>query len=100
MAAASVYVITHIDLIPPKAEEGSALLRSHAGAARAVPGVERLELLQHYYRKNHFELLIVFETFEQYEAYLAAPATVAFRTELHPMLGAPFDDRVHLLDEA
>jgi len=57
----------------------------------------RCDVLQQVFRKNHFELLSVWRDDAAYEAYLSSPATVEFREHLHPMLGAPFDDRLHRL---
>lgn len=95
--ADAVYVITHFDFAPPNADAGKDVLQRHAVAAAREDGVLRWELLQQLYKKNHFEAHCVFRSLEDYEAHLARPATVAYREELHPLLGSPIDDRVHSL---
>jgi quinol monooxygenase YgiN len=92
-----IHVLTHIDLIPPHAEAGMEAIEKYAAELGSAPGVKSLQVLQQYYRKNHVELLIVFESLEAYEANLGAPFTLAFREQLHPLIGAPFDDRLHIL---
>ena len=65
--ADELVVITHIDLIPKRAPDGTPLLEDsvvvleeYANEVVKDPGVLRFELLQQVYRKNHFEMLTVF----------------------------------------
>jgi quinol monooxygenase YgiN len=90
-------VITHVDFKPPFAEAGRDLLLRHSEALRSTPGLLRCYLLQAAERGNHFELVTVWETDEAYEAHRSLDETVAFRGEVFPMLGSPWDDRVHRL---
>jgi quinol monooxygenase YgiN len=96
---APVYVITHIDIIPTNMEAGRDLLESYATALRGEPGLMRFELLRQLYRPNHFETLAVWESEDHYVLSLGAQVTLVYRERLHPLLGAPFDDRVHILEE-
>jgi quinol monooxygenase YgiN len=96
--ADELYVITHYDLIPPHADAGKVLLEKYAATSEVADGVERVELLQQLYRKNHFELVTVHASMETYEAHLGSPETIAFRNELQQMLGAPVEDRLHTID--
>jgi quinol monooxygenase YgiN len=95
----ALYVITHIDAMPPYTETATDLLRAHTSSMRGAAGVERAELLEQLYRKNHFELLTVFTSEVAYDAHVSTAETVAFREQLHPMLGSPIDDRIHHLLE-
>jgi len=88
-------VVTHVDFKPPFADEGRELLLGHVKALEAAPGLLRAYLLQQTARGNHFELVTVWETDEAYEGHHSLDATVAFRTEVFPMLGSPWDDRIH-----
>ena len=88
-------VITHLDFKPPFTDAGRELLVRHAEDIRSIPGALRCYLLQQTARGNHFELVTVWETDEAYEAHQSLDATVAFRTEVYPMLGSPWDDRIH-----
>jgi quinol monooxygenase YgiN len=96
-AAEQLYVVTHIDLIPPQAAPGKALLLQFAANARKDPGAIRVELLQDVSRPNHFTLVTVWQSQKAFEDHLAANHTRAFRTKLQPMLGSPFDERLHHL---
>lgn len=95
--AEQIHVLTHVDLIPPNTEAGLAAIGRYARRLRAAPEVVDVQVLQQLFRKNHIELAIVFTSQEAYEANLGAPHTLAFREELHPLIGAPFDDRLHVL---
>ena len=88
-------VITHVDFRPPFAESGRDLLLRHAEELRSVLGMTRCYLLQQTERGNHFELVTVWASDEAYEAHHSLDATVAFRNSVYPMLGSPWDDRIH-----
>jgi quinol monooxygenase YgiN len=90
-----LYVITHIDFVPPQADAGRELIEGFAKALRSDPGLIRCDILQQVFRKNHYEFVLVWRDDAAYAAHLSAPATRAFRDALHPMIGAPFDDRQH-----
>jgi len=93
----SIYVITHIDIIPTNMQAGRELLLRYAVEVRNEPGLARFELLCQLYRPNHFETVAVWDSEAHYLTSLSAPVTLSYRERLHPLLGSPFDDRVHLL---
>lgn len=102
--AEELYVITHIDLIPQRSPDGTLLLgeaiatlENYARTVAQDSRVLRFELLQQAFRKNHFEMLTVFESLGSYESYSGSEGYRQFREQLHPKLGAPFDDRLHYL---
>jgi len=92
---ARVYVVIHVDLAPPNAGGGTPLLQKFAADSRKDPGVVRFELLQDLARKNHFTLVEVWENQKAFDAHLDAEHTKQFREKLQPMLGSPFDERLH-----
>jgi quinol monooxygenase YgiN len=92
-----LFVITHVDVMPNFTDDGAKLLRGHAEFAAGLDGVDRIEILQQVHRPNHSELLVVCESEAAYDRYVSDPGTRAFREELQPMLGSPFDDRMHYL---
>jgi quinol monooxygenase YgiN len=94
-----VFVITHIDIIPTNMEAGRELLLRYAAEVRDEPGLTRFELLSQLRRPNHFETLAVWESETHYVESLGAPVTLAYRERLHPLLGSPFDDRMHVLED-
>ena len=90
-----IYVLTHVDVVPPKADEGTELLLEFVAGSRHSPGLIRSALLRQVARKNHFELLWVWRTQTDYEQHLRNPETRRFREQLKPLLGSPVLDRVH-----
>ena len=47
---------------------------------------------------NHSTVIEIWATRQAYEDHLAAEHTRALRAELQPMLGGPFDERLHRLN--
>lgn len=97
----AVYVVTHVDTIPNPPPAGSTvaaqLLKQFAEATVKEPGCIRFEVLQQSDRANHFALIGVWKNQKAFEGHEAAPYTKAFRTKIQPMLGSPFDERLHNL---
>ena len=92
-----LYVATHVDVIPPHAAAGKALLERFAVDSRKDPGAVRIEVLQDISRGNHFTVVTVWEDRKAFDDHLAAAHTREFRSKLQPMLGSPFDERLHRL---
>jgi quinol monooxygenase YgiN len=92
---AAIYVVTHIDLMPNFIAEGTPLLKQFAADSRNDKGSVRFELLGEPTRKNHFTVVSVWENQAAFEAHLEAEHTRKFREKLQPMLGSPFDERLH-----
>jgi quinol monooxygenase YgiN len=90
-----LYVVTHVDLTPNFVEDGAKLLQQFAAESRHDPGVVRFELLEDNGRHNHFTLVEVWENSKAFDAHEAAEHTKNFREKLQPMLGSPFDERLH-----
>jgi quinol monooxygenase YgiN len=94
-AGEPLYVITHVDVIPPFTSDGRALLKEFAAASRKDPGAIRIEVCEELGRPNHSTVIEVWKDRKLYEGHLAADHTRAFRAKLQPMLGSPFDERLH-----
>lgn len=90
-----LFVVTHVDLTPNYAADGAKLLQQFAADSRHDLGVVRFELLQDNGRSNHFTLVEVWENSKAFEGHEAAEHTRNFREKLQPMLGSPFDERLH-----
>ena len=90
-----VYVVTHIDITPNYTEDATKLLKEFAKETRTDPALVRYDLLQQDSRANHFVAVEVWESREAYEAHGGHPHSIAFREKLQPMLGSPFDVRLH-----
>ncbi|HTW87342.1 MAG TPA: antibiotic biosynthesis monooxygenase [Candidatus Binataceae bacterium] len=94
-----IYVVTHVDIMPTNTAEGTKLLRELGAESRRDKGVVRFEVLQEPPRPNHFTIVSVWENQAAFEHHLAADHTRSFRGKLQPLLGSPFDERVHRINE-
>ena len=92
-----LYVVTHVDVIPPSTAAGRELLKRFADQSRKDAGAIRIEVLEELSRPNHSTVVEVWKDRKAYDDHLAADHTRAFRSRLQPMLGSPFDERLHHL---
>ena len=93
-----LYVVTHIDVLGQNgAAEAAKMLHQFAADSRKDQGSVRFEVLRDPDRLNHFTIVEVWRTRQDFESHLAATHTKAFREKLQPMLGSPFDERLHKL---
>lgn len=94
-----LYVVTHVDIAAPagKLDEAINMLRQFTADSQKDPGVVRFELLQQDNRHNHFTIVEVWQSREAFDAHSAADHTKRFREKIQPMLGSPFDERLHNL---
>jgi quinol monooxygenase YgiN len=89
------YVITHVDVIPPRTDDAIALLSRMADLGRKEANNYRLEVLQQIDRSNHFSIVELWPNRKVFEARAATPIMIDFRNKLQPMLGAPYDQRLY-----
>ena len=94
-----VYVITHVDFgaTGDPLAEATRALREFAADSKKDPGAVRFELLQQDGRLNHFTIVSVWTTRAAFEAHSAAAHTKRFREKVQPVMGSPFDERLHSL---
>ena len=93
-----LYVVTHVDVLGPNgAAEAAKMLHEFAADSRKDQGSARFEVLRDPVRLNHFTIVEVWRTRRDFESHLAASHSRAFREKLQPMLGSPFDERLHKL---
>ena len=93
-----LYVVTHVDVLGPNgAAEAAKMLHEFAADSRKDQGSVRFEVLRDPVRLNHFTIVEVWRTRQDFESHLAASHSRAFREKLQPMLGSPFDERLHKL---
>jgi len=93
-AGDTVYVVTHVDVIPPRKDDGLAAVRLLAEASRPSPGNVRYEVVQQTNRPNHFTVVEVWKDARAVETHAMAEATRRFRDALGPMSGALYDERM------
>jgi quinol monooxygenase YgiN len=90
-----IYVVNHVDVTGDHAEEASKLLQQYAADTRKDPGALRVEAAVQLSRPNHFVVIEVWKNKQAYDAHTDAAHTKQFREKVQPMLGSPFDERLH-----
>jgi quinol monooxygenase YgiN len=93
--AASIFAVTHVDCIPPKKDDGIALLRAMVEPTREESGNGRFDVLQQASRPNHFTVVELWSDAKGVENHVAAAHTRQFRAGLHPIGGALYDERLY-----
>ena len=88
-------VVTHVDLTPNYEADGTKLLQQFSAESRHDPGVVHFELLQDTGRPNHFTIVSAWQNMKAFEGHEEAAHTKRFREKVQPMLGSPFDERLH-----
>jgi quinol monooxygenase YgiN len=94
-AASPIVVVVHVDVMPPYTEAAVNLLVRLRRDSLQDAGERNFQVLQELGRPNHFTLVEAWADRAAYEAHNAAEHTRHFRDELQPMLGSPFDERLH-----
>jgi quinol monooxygenase YgiN len=95
-AAGAVYVVTHVDVIPPRKDDGVAALKQLADDSRTEAGHVRFDVVQQTNRLNHFTVVEVWASRQTFDAHGMAAHTKRFRDQLAPMSGALYDERLYL----
>jgi quinol monooxygenase YgiN len=92
----SLFVVTHVDVPPPRREDAEALLRSVSQEIRNHEGNLRFDIFQQNApRTNHFTTLSQWSSGDAFASHEANPQTRKFRELLGPMLGALYDERMY-----
>jgi quinol monooxygenase YgiN len=94
---AGVFVITHVDIVPPKRDDGVAAVRTLAERSAGKAGNVRFDALVQASRLNHLTLVEAWTDAPAQEAHSAANPTKSFRSALGPMSGALYDERLYAL---
>ena len=95
-----VIIVSHVDIIPdgymPQSEENAArFLRNQAEATHHDAGLVSYVVLQQNGASNHFTVVETWLDSRSYEMHQGAAHTIAFRRDIQPFLGGPFDSREH-----
>jgi quinol monooxygenase YgiN len=93
--APAIYVVTHVDVIPPRKDDGVAALERLAERGRRGDGNERFDVLQQINRPNHFTVVETWMDRDAFDAHGMAAHTRRFREQLAPMSGALYDERLY-----
>ncbi len=95
VAAGAIFVVTHVDVPPPKKDECETALKALATDSRKEAGVVRFEVFQQSNRPNHFTVVEVWKNQKAYDDHIVATHTKKFRDTLTPMTGALYDERLY-----
>jgi quinol monooxygenase YgiN len=95
--AAPIYVVTHIDLMPAGTSTGVALLKQFAVDTTSEKSCVRFEILQQDGRPNHLTLVGIWKDQKAFDAHDSAAYTKTFREKMQPLIGSPWDERLHQL---
>ena len=90
-----VHVITHIDLMPAGTQAGIMALKQFAAATLKEKDCLRFEILQQDGRPNHFTLVATWKDKSAFDAHDSAAYTKEFREKMQPLIGSPWDERLH-----
>jgi len=99
--AKALYAVTHVDFAATSANlvEATRLVREFGIDSQKDAGVIRFEIMMMEGHPNHFAIYEVWQSREAFDAHLAAPHTKQFREKIQPMLGSPFRERLHTLQQ-
>ncbi|HLJ22704.1 MAG TPA: antibiotic biosynthesis monooxygenase [Candidatus Acidoferrales bacterium] len=90
-----IYVVSHVDLIPPQKDPGTKLVQQYVSDSRKDPGIVRIEAGYEISRANHISIVEVWQNRKAFDEHVAAAHTRQFRQQVDPMLGSPYDERLH-----
>jgi quinol monooxygenase YgiN len=93
----AIYVVTHVDVVPPSKDDCMALLKAMSVDTAKDPGNISYEVLQQANRANHFTVVEAWANREALDAHVMAAHTRAFREKLLPLAGALYDERFYKL---
>ena len=91
----AVFVATHVDVIPPRKDDGVAALKRLGDESRKGDGNLRFEVVQQANRQNHFTVVEIWKDAKTVEAHSMAAATREFRDKLATMTGSLYDERMY-----
>ena len=88
-----LYVVTHVDVVPPRQADTEAALRSFVEQARRDPGNLRYDVFQQTARPNHFTVYAVWRSKADFAAHERSAHRLRFRETIAPFIGALYDER-------
>ena len=94
-AAGAVYGVTHVDVIPPQKDNAIVALKALGEANRAAAGNVRYDVVQQTNRPNHFTVVEMWRSRNDYEANSMSAHQREFRDKLAQMTGALYDERLY-----
>jgi quinol monooxygenase YgiN len=93
--AAAIYVVTHIDVVPPGKDACMAALKAMSTDTANDAGNISYDVLQQDDHSNHFTVVEEWASMKAADAHAMAAHTRAFRAKLIPVKGALYDERFY-----
>ena len=93
----ALYVVTHVDVVPPRKDDAVAALKQLAEDSRKDSGHVRFDVVQQTNRPNHFTVVEVWMDRKAFDVHGMAPHARRFRDQLAPMSGSLYDERLYLV---
>jgi quinol monooxygenase YgiN len=94
-----IYAVTHVDIVPTSTAAGTKLVQQYVMDSRKEKGCVRIEAYVQVSRPNHLVLDEVWQNQKAYDEHVAAEHTRQFHQQLDPVLGSPYDERLHQILE-
>ena len=91
----AVYVATHVDVIPPRKDDGVTALRHLGEESRREHDNLRFAVVQQISRPNHFTVVEIWRDANAVARHSMAKPTREFRDRLATMTGALYDERFY-----
>jgi quinol monooxygenase YgiN len=92
---AAIYVVTHVDVIPPGKDDCMTALKAMSVDTAKDPGNVAYQVLVQAGRSNHFTVLEAWSSKTALDAHAVAAHTRSFRDKLSPLAGALYDERFY-----
>lgn len=93
--ADALFVVTHVDVIPPGKDDCIAALKAMSADTANDTGNISYEVLQQTNRGNHFTVVEAWSDRKALDGHAQAAHTRAFRQKLSPIAGALYDERIY-----
>ena len=91
-----IFVVSHVDFAPPNGPAGTKLVQQYLADSRKDKGFVRIEAGAQISRANHITIVEVWQNQKAVDEHEAAAHTKEFRKQIDPILGSPYDERLHL----
>jgi quinol monooxygenase YgiN len=93
--ASALYVVTHVDVVPPQKDAAMAELKTLAEESRKQTGNLRFDVWQQANRPNHFTVIEAWSNRGAFDLHQMQRPTKEFRGKLVTMTGALYDERLY-----
>jgi quinol monooxygenase YgiN len=90
-----IFVVTHVDVMPPNTDTAVALLNNLVSPSRDEQGNRRFDVWSLNGHTNHMTMVEAWESADAWERHASASHTREFRDSMSPLNGALYDERLY-----